>query len=448
MAAPSPSSGPPPSASERPWLSHYPPDIPRELEVPNLRLPDAVEASVRAWPKRSAFIFYGRRWSYEAFWEATGRFAAALHHDGFGPGDRLALYVPNCPVHPIAFYGALRLGVTVVQVSPVAIEDDLVRALHRTQPKGIVTLDILYPNLLQVASRATVPIRIVAPLRDLYPFYLRPFVNGRVRKLGYRTSYPADPSIRRWGQLLRTPPEFPRASGDPATEVAVLQGTGGTTGVPKSAMLTHRNVLANALQCQAWFRAERPGTAVTLASIPLWHVYGMTVALNYPLINGGTIVLQLRPEAGEMLKLIARYRPTELPGVPALYRAIADHPKVGRYDVGSIRVCISGSAPLPLEVARRFESMTGGSLVEGYGLSEASPVTHANPIDPAYRRVGSIGLPFPLTDQKVVDLETGLRTLPTGEAGELAVRGPQVMLGYFRNPEETGRVLRDGWLLT
>jgi long-chain acyl-CoA synthetase len=407
-----------------------------------------VEASVRAWPKRTALVFNGSRWSYSQFWEATGRVAAALHRDGVRAGDRLALYLPNCPVHPIAFFGALRLGATVVPVSPLSVGDDLVHLLRDTEPAGIVTLDILYGNFAKVSGNVPVARRYVAPLRDLYPFYLRPFVNAALRKRGYSTTVPTEPPFQGWGDMLRGPSEFPRPEADPSTEVAVLQATGGTTGTPKEAMLTHRNLLANALQCQAWFQAERPGTAVVLASIPLTHVYGMTVALNYPLVNGATIILELRPEAGEMLRLIAKHRPTELPGVPTLYRAIADHPRVGRTNVRSIRVCISGSAPLPAEVARRFESITGGSLVEGYGLTEASPVTHANPIEPAYRRAGSIGLPFPLTDQKVVDLETGRRTLSVGERGELAVRGPQVMWGYYRNPEETEAVLRDGWLLT
>jgi long-chain acyl-CoA synthetase len=448
MGAPGTGSVATPGSTDRPWLSHYPPGVAKEVEVPNLRLPDAIAASVRGWPKRTAIEFYGSRWSYERFWEATGRVAACLYRDGFRAGDRIALYLPNCPVHPIAFLGAMRLGVVVVPVSPLSIGDDLVHVLGITEPKGIVTLDILYKNLGRVADRIALPVRYVCPLRDLYPFYVRPFVNAALRKRGYAPGFPTDPDVRRWATLLRAAEEFPTPRGDPSQEVAVLQGTGGTTGVPKAAMLSHRNLLANALQCQAWFHTERPGETVVLAAIPLTHVYGMTVGLTYPLLNAGTIVLELRPEAGEMLRLIARHRPTQIPGVPTLYRAIADHPRVARYDLRSVRVCISGSAPLPMEVARRFESITGGSLLEGYGLTEASPVTHANPIERAYRREGSIGLPFPSTDQKVVDLETGRTEVTVGEAGELAVRGPQVMLGYYRNPEETARALRDGWLLT
>jgi long-chain acyl-CoA synthetase len=432
----------------RPWLGQWPPGIPREVTVPNLRLPDAIWASVRGWPKRTALEFYGARWSYQELWEASGRVAAGLHRGGMRAGDRVALYLPNCPSYPIAFLGALRLGLAVVPVSPLALGEDLVHLLGTTEPSAIVTLDILYPNVARVSDRVPIPRRYVAGLRELYPSYRRPFLNRRLRRRGLATGLPSAPGVHPWGELLRPPAEFPAPGSDPATEVAVLQGTGGTTGTPKAAMLTHRNLLANALQCQAWFSTERPGTTVLLASIPLTHAYGMTMALTYPLLNAGTIVLQLRPEAGEMLRLIARHRPTQIPGVPTLYRALADHPEVGRYDVRSVRICISGSAPLPAEVQRRFESITGGRLVEGYGLTEASPVTHINPIDRALRRAGSIGLPLPSTDQKVVDLETGTRTLGAGEAGELAVRGPQVMLGYYRDPAESALVRKDGWLLT
>ena len=434
--------------ADRPWLARYPPGIAPTVEIPNERLPDVVERSVRTWPRRDAFVFYGSRWSYREFWEATGRFAAALHREGFSAGDRLALYLPNTPVYPVAFFGALRLGVAVVQVSPLYIADDLARLLGDARPKGIVFLDISSRNLEGIPKDLLPPVRFAARLRSQYPWYQRWLVNAVARRKGLDPAYPADPQVRDFGRAIRTPGTFPEPSSDPATEVAVLQYTGGTTGVPKAAMLTHRNLVANALQCQAWFPIQPPGTSILLAAVPYFHVYGMTVALNYPLVSGSTIVLQIRPEVDEMLRLIAKHRPVELPGVPSIYRALADHPKVGRYDVRSIRLCVSGSAPLPSEVVRRFESMTGGNLLEGYGLTEASPVTHANPVDRELRRDGSIGLPMPSTEQRVVDLETGTRTLPSGEVGELVVRGPQVMLGYAGRPDETAQAVRGGWLFT
>ncbi|MCI4348684.1 MAG: long-chain fatty acid--CoA ligase [Thermoplasmata archaeon] len=426
----------------------YPEGVPAVVDVPTIPLPDAIEASVRRWPRRDALRFYGRRWSYQEFWDASGQVAATLHREGFRTGDRLALYLPNCPVYPIAFVGALRLGLTVVQVSPLYQREDLGRLLRDAEPRGIVALDIHWQNIVDVEATSPVPLHIVARLRDLYPWYERPFVNRVARKRGFVPVAARGPKVRDWRSLLEGPDAFPRPALDPAKAVAVLQYTGGTTGVPKAAMLTHRNLLANALQCQSWFAGLVPGTSVLLAAIPFFHVYGMTVALNYPLLSGTTIVLELRPDPNEMLRLIARHRPQELPGVPAIYRALAAHPKIGKYDVRSVKLCISGSAPLPPEVARDFEALTGGSLIEGYGLSEASPVTHANPVDHRLRKAGTVGLPLPSTQQRVVDAETGQRTLPIGEAGELAVRGPQVMLGYYRRPEETAAILRDGWLLT
>jgi long-chain acyl-CoA synthetase len=370
-----------------------------------------------------------------------------LYRDGFRPGDRLALYLPNCPAYPIAYYGALRLGLEVVQVSPLYLGLDLEHLLDDARPKGIVTLQILFQNLaaLDPAKRPT--IAYVASVKEFYPFPKSLFVNLVLRRRGYVTTWPRDPSVRPWRDLVRAEGSAPAVPVDPARATAVLQYTGGTTGTPKAACLSHRNLVANALQCQAWFGIQPPGTGVVLATVPFFHVYGMTVALNYPLVDGATVVMQLRPDLDEALGLIDRYRPTELPGVPALYAGLLRHPKLDRHDIRSIQICVSGSAPLPNEVAVAFEAKTGGYLIEGYGLSEASPVTHANPIR-GDRRVGTIGLPFPLTDHRVVDAETGRRELPVGEEGELCVRGPQVMLGYLGRPEESAAVLQDGWLRT
>ncbi|MCI4344002.1 MAG: long-chain fatty acid--CoA ligase [Thermoplasmata archaeon] len=434
--------------ADRPWLRRYPSNVPPHLEIPPVRLPELIGKAVEKWSARTAFIFYGSRLTYAQFWDQTGRFAAALSKDGVRAGDRVALFLPNCPAYPIAFFGALRLGAVVVQVSPLYHGQDLTRLLSDAHPKAIVTLEILDPHLAALDASARPPLRYVARLRGFYPVWTRPLVNLVLRRRGLPTTFPTGPGVRPWQQLLRNDGMFPAPpAGQPATEVAVFQYTGGTTGRPKAAMLSHRNLVANAVQCGSWFPSGRPGAEVVLASLPFFHIYGLTVALNYPLSQGATIVLQLRPEVPEMLKLIDKYRPTELPGVPALYQGINSNPKTPRYHLGSIRLCLSGSAPLPREVAQKFESITGGKLLEGYGLTEASPVTHANPVE-GERRAGSIGLPLPETDQRVVDVETGTRTLPAGELGELAVRGPQVMLGYYRQPDETSAVLRGDWLLT
>jgi long-chain acyl-CoA synthetase len=429
------------------WVGHYAPGVPARVEIPNQLLTELVEASVRRWGDRTAFVYYGARWTYQRFWQESERFASALAREGVGPGDRVALYLPNCPAYPIAFFGALRLGAVVVQVSPLYLGQDLSRLLKDSAPKALVTLEILYPNLAKVRGEYAPPVVYVARLRELYPWYLRPFVNVVLRRQKLPTDYPTDPSVRSWRTAVRTPGSVPLAKSDPATTVAVLQYTGGTTGKPKAAMLSHRNLVANVVQMNAWNTTRVEGGEVVLAAIPFFHIYGLTVALLLGLVQGATVVMQTRPEIRELLKLIDRYRPTQFPGVPALYAAFNQQPDIGKYRIRSIKYCVSGSVALPTEVARRFEQLTGARLIEGYGLSEASPVTHANPLG-GEQRIGSIGLPIPNTDQRILDLETGAKVLGTGEVGELAVRGPQVMIAYYHQPEETAMVLSNGWLRT
>ncbi|MGB6501167.1 MAG: long-chain fatty acid--CoA ligase [Thermoplasmata archaeon] len=444
MAAPDGGGGAP---VERPWLAHYGPGVPPHIQIPTQLLPDLIGESVARWPDRAAFVFYGSRWSYTRFWQESERFAAALAREGIGPGDKVALYLPNCPAYPVALFGILRLGAIAVQICPLLLNQDLRRILDDSSPRALVTLEILYPNVAKLAAEHPVPLVFVARLREFYPMLKRPFVNLILRRQGRSTRFPAGPSIRAWGAAIRTPGTIAPRSDDPSSTVAVLQYTGGTTGVPKAAMLTHRNLIANILQGNTWNTSRVSGSEVILASIPLFHIYGLTVALLMGLQEGATVVLQTRPDVPELLKLIDRHHPTQFPGVPALYQAFLQRPDLGRHDLRSIKYCLSGSAPLPVELGRRFEELTGASLIEGYGLSETSPVTHANPLR-GERRAGSIGLPLPDTEEKVVDAADPSRTLGPNEIGELAVRGPQVMLGYYQQPAETARVLRDGWFLT
>ncbi|MGA7861599.1 MAG: long-chain fatty acid--CoA ligase [Thermoplasmata archaeon] len=435
------------ASSDRVWLQHYPPGVPPTLDIPDRSLVELVQESVLKHPDRLAFIYYGAKWTYRRFWEAAGHLAQSLLNEGLQRGDRVALYLPNCPVYPIAYFAALRAGMTVVQVSPLYIGQDLHRLLEDAQPKAIFTLNIQWPNLEKLSWSFAEPLTYVVGMNELYPLPTRLFVNRVLARRKLSSRIPEGARIRRWKPALATPGMPAPVRVNAATEVAVLQYTGGTTGLPKAAMLSHRNLVANALQCQAWFNVAVQEREVVLASIPYFHVYGMTVAMTYPLLAGATIVLQTQPDVNEILKLINKYHPTQFPGVPALYNGINHNPKRDNYDLRSIRICLSGSAPLPLEVAKKFEAETGGSLVEGYGLSETSPVTHANPIR-GERRAGSVGLPMPGTDQRVVDLVTGTTVLPPMEPGELCIRGPQVMLGYYHQPEETAAVLADGWFKT
>ena len=432
---------------DRVWLRWYPAKVPHHLEIPDVLLPDLIEESVRKWPDRTALVYYGSKWSYRQLWELSERFAAALAREGVGPGDRVALYLPNTPAYPIAFFAVLRLGAIVVQVSPLYLGQDLVRLLKDSDPKALVTLEILYPNLEKVQAEVRVPAVFVARVRDFYPWYVRPFVNSVLRRQKLPTGFPSGASVRPWRTAVATPGPIPPAKADPRTTPAVLQYTGGTTGRPKAAVLTHRNLVANVVQGNSWNIRLQPGNEVVMAAIPLFHIYGLTVALLMGLQGGATIVLQTRPEIRELLKLIDRYQPTQFPGVPALYQAFNHQPDIAQHQIHSIRYCVSGSAALPVEVQKQFIRLTGASLVEGYGLSETSPITHVNPLE-GEQRVGSIGVPIPETEHRILDLETGSKVLAAGEVGELSVRGPQVMLGYYRQTEETNLVLKDGWFST
>ncbi len=436
-----------PTAPNRVWLKRYPSKVPAVVDIPNVLLPELIEQAVRRWPDRTALIYYGARWSYRRYWEESGRLAAALRQNGVGPGDRVALYLPNCPLYAIALTAALRIGAIVVQVSPLYLGDDLTRILRDSGPKALVTLEILYPNLAKVRPQYPVPVVFVARLREFYPWPARLFVNSVLRRRGMPTEFPRDPWVHPYSVAVRSQGTLDPFAADPAQTVAVYQYTGGTTGVPKAAMLTHRNLVANVTQANAWNITRIPGGDTVMASVPFFHIYGLTIALLLGLCDGATVVIQTRPEIRELLKLIDKYQPTEFPGVPALYQAFLKQPDLAKFRIQSIRYCLSGSAPLPVEVAKQFEALTGAKLVEGYGLSETSPATHANPLE-GERRTGSIGLPLPNTDQRVVDLETGRRVLGVNEEGELAIRGPQVMLGYYGHPDETAAALQDGWFRT
>jgi len=432
---------------DRVWLRWYPDKVPKHIAIPDSLVTELIEESVRRWPDRTALIYYGSKWSYRRFWDESERLAAALAREGVGPGDRVALYLPNVPAYPIAFFATLRLGAIVVQVSPLYLGQDLARLLKDSRPKALVTLEILYPNLVKIRDEVAVPAVFVARVRDFYPWYLRPFVNTVLRRQKMPTEFPNDPSVRPWRTAVGTAGSAPLHKSDPRTTPAVLQYTGGTTGRPKAAVLTHRNLVANIVQGNSWNIRLEPGNEVVMASIPLFHIYGLTVALLMGLNAGATVVLQTRPEIRELLKLIDRYQPTQFPGVPALYQAFNHQPDIARHHIHSIKYCVSGSSALPVEVQKQFMQLTGASLVEGYGLSETSPITHVNPLA-GEPRIGSIGVPIPETDQRILDLETGTKVLATGEVGELSVRGPQVMTGYYNQPEETALVMKDGWFST
>jgi len=432
---------------ERPWLKSYEKEVPATIQYPKVPLFKLLTESAKRFPKKTATIFYGSRLSYEQLDEMTNRFAHALAGLGVKKGDRVAIMLPNIPQCVIAYYGTLKLGAVVVQTNPLYVERELEQQLNDSDAKVIIALDIFYPRIKNIQNKTPLKSIILTNVQDYLPMLLRWLYPLKAKREGQWVVVEKVPPIFDFVELLqRSDPTEPVVDVRP-NEAALLQYTGGTTGVPKGVMLTHTNLVVNTVQCRYWMHDLRDGGEVFMGVIPFFHVFGMSCCMNLAILLGSAIVLLPRFKTGDVLKAVVKYRTSIFIGVQAMYVAINNYQDVEKYDLSCIRVCISGAGPLHAEVQERFEKLTKGKLVEGYGLTEASPVTHCNPIY-GQRKKGSIGLPFPDTYAKIVDLDTGQKELALGEVGELAVKGPQVMLGYWNKPDETGAVLQNGWLRT
>lgn len=433
---------------QRPWHRYYPETIRPSIDYPDIPLYQFADDAAKAFPDRAATIFFGARLSFKQLAVLIDRMAAALHALGVQKGDRVGLMLPNCPQVLIAYNAVLKVGGVVVQTSPMYVEREIEHQMNDSGAQTMIVLDLFYQRVRNVKEKTPLNRVIVTGLEDFMPFPLNFLYPLKLRTEGKRVTVEPEEGVYRFMELLnRRQPAPPQVAINPAEDLALLQYTGGTTGVAKGTMLTHRNLVANTIQSREWFELKRGGQDIILGALPFFHVYGMTVGMNLAILIGATLIILPRFQVTEALKTIQKYHPTLFPGAPAMYVAINNHPDVKKYDLTSIVACISGSAPLPVEVQNKFEALTGGKLVEGYGLTEASPVTHCSPIF-GHRKIGTIGIPFPDTDCKIMDLATGEEELPQGEVGELAIRGPQVMKGYWNRPEETKMALRDGWLYT
>ena len=431
---------------DRPWFRHWPEGVPRTIAYPESGVAALLGKAAKDFPGAVATRFYGKEMAYRELDAAASRFAGGLRRIGVKAGDRISVLMPNCPQFVIAFFGILRAGAVVVQTNPLYTPRELEEMYRDAGVETVVCVDLFFKNVAKARESTGVKRVVVTDIKEYLPGLLAALYPIKKKKDHGKIVIPEAPWVHGFQALLAAGP----LTVEPADvdDVAVLQYTGGTTGTPKGAMLTHRNLVVNTHQAIAWFPGLTPGREVFMCAIPFFHVYGLTTALLGAVHIAAKMVLHPNPrEIEAIMKLITKTKPTIFPGVPTMYVAIVNHPKIAKYDMKSVKACIAGAAPLPPEVRRRFESITGGKLVEGYGLTEASPVTHANPIFGLYKE--GIGIPLPDTDAKVVDLETGTRDLPVGESGELAIKGPQVMKGYWNKPEETANVMtRDGWLLT
>jgi long-chain acyl-CoA synthetase len=429
----------------RPWLRHYEPGVPHTIAYPARPIHHLLDEAATKFPDRRAVTFFGRDLTYRMLRELADRFAGGLRALGLQPNDRVSLHLPNCPQFVIAWYGALRAGGVVVPFNPLYVEREVAAQMADCGASIAVTLDLFADRVQAARSGSRLAHVVVTRISDFFPPLLRALYPLRARRHNQWPAIRLDAATHAFADVASAAPLTSPAAQAPE-DIAVLLYTGGTTGAPKGAMLTHRNLVANAYQSALWITNPTEG-ASTVGVLPFFHSYGMTVIMNGSILLGGRMVLLPRFETEAVLKAIARYRPERFGGVPTLYNALATHPRVGRYDLRSIRACISGAAPLPAEVQSRFERVSGVTLFEGYGLTEASPVTHIPPLR-GLRKPGSVGVPVSDTDARIMDLETGTRVLPPGETGELVIRGPQVMAGYWNRPSETAGALRDGWLYT
>ncbi|HEX9987443.1 MAG TPA: long-chain fatty acid--CoA ligase [Chloroflexia bacterium] len=431
----------------RAWLAHYEAQVPHTIEVPDITLHEFFEATVRDYPNNVATIFFGEKLTYAQLDDHANRFAAGLQSLGVQPGDRLAIILPNCPQFLIALYGALKAGAVVLPLNPAYVARELRIVFGDAGVETVVTMNTHASRVEEAMVGTPVKNLVVTYTQNYLSPLMGLMLSAKERRDGTAVPVSTGEHVHNLVDIIKSdPPDFTRSPATPE-DTALLLYTGGTTGMPKGAMLSHHNLVANALQMNAWVWDARPERhEVFLGVIPFFHSYGLTVVMNLAISVAGAMVLVPRFTMKDVLGAIGRFRPTIFPAVPTMYNAIARHPLSQRYDLRSIRVCISGAAPLPVEVSQAFESVTGARLVEGYGLTETSPVTHCNPIY-GERRVGSIGLPIPLTDARIVDPGSH-QLMPLGEVGELAVSGPQVMQGYRGHVEETAAVLEDGWLYT
>ena len=430
----------------RPWLRQYPPDVPASIDYPRQSIWQSLEETVRTYGDNTAFVFQNYGMSYRQLLRSAARMSAALARAGVSRGDVVLVLLPNVPHFPVAYYGTLRLGAALAAAPPTSVERELEYFIRDSGTRTIVTLDLLYEKIENIWERCGVENVIVGSVTDFMPVWVRaaaPFLE-RVPKPKHPVKYGG--RVKRMASFLYSARGTEVQDAASPEDVALLQYTGGTTGQPKAAMLTHASLLANARQMRTWFPTLRDGKETIMAVLPFFHVYGVTLVMNAGvLLAARTVLIAAGWAPAEIFEAIRRYRPTVFPGVPTLYVALINDERSKTYDLHSIDVCVSGGAPLPLEVKRDFERITGGHLYEGYGLSEASPLTHAQTYD-GRAKIGSMGLPVPDTEARILG-EDG-EPVRAGDEGELVVRGPQVMRGYWRRPEETADTLQDGWLRT
>jgi long-chain acyl-CoA synthetase len=434
----------------RPWTKCYDKGVRTNIDYPEIPVTGLLEEAARKYPDKACTIFKGAQITYREMNEITDHIAAGLAARGVKKGDRVGMFMPNTPQFMMAYYGILKAGGVVVATNPLYSPREIEHQVNDSGIEIMMVMSNFYKTIKEVQPHTKIRTLIVTNIKETLPPILGfLFTLTKEKKDGFRVTL-ADGDI--WLQdLISQHKNDPKPNvGLTPDDVALFQYSGGTTGISKGAVATHRNLIANALQIREWFVTAVDGKEVVLLAIPLFHVYGMVAGMMFGIRCGASLVMVPNPrDLKDVLNNIQKYKASVFPGVPTLYNAINNHPDVlaGKYDLHSIKACISGSAPLLRETKEKFEALTGGRVFEGYGLSEAPTATHCNPLV-GENRVGSIGLPLPDVEVRLISLEDERTEVPHGEPGELVVRGPQVMKGYHNMPTETENTLRDGWLYT
>ena len=432
--------------ADKPWLAHYETGVTPNIDYDDQTLSDYLARSAQRFPDKMAFNFQGFEITFRQLDDMVNRFATTLTQFGIGQGDAVAILLPNLIPCVAAFYGILRIGAIAVMNNPLYTDRELKHQFNDSGAKVLVTLDLLGNRMIDLRPQTGIKEIVITSIGDYLPFpknLLFPLV-GKKKGLAAAVK-PAD-NVYRWKPLLQsTPPAPPEVSQTPE-DTAIYQYTGGTTGVSKGVILTHGNLCGNVQQVSAWI-PTMGDDEIMLGALPFFHVFGLTVSMNMSIYRGWGNILVPKPQPDPLLDAIIKFKPTFAPLVPTMFIGMIGSPRIKNADMTSIRASFSGSAPLPVEVIREFEELTGATIIEGYGLTESAPVTHVNPLL-GKRKVGSIGLPISDTECRIVDLSDRETDLPAGESGELLIRGPQIMQGYWQRPEATAETLTEGWLHT
>ena len=434
--------------SDKPWVQHYEKGVPDTIQFEDACLPTFLERSAINFQDHTALIFQGFKVSYRELNDMVNRFSSCLKSFGIQQGDSVAILLPNCIPCVVGYYAIMKIGAIAVMNNPLYSDRELLHQFNDSGARLLLTIDLLGNRMIDLRPRTGIEHIVYTSIGDYLPFpknLLFPLV-GKKKKLAADVK-PA-PNVHRWKSVLSSATPDPVGAKLSFDDVAMYQYTGGTTGVSKGVILTHGNLSRQVQQLEAWFPGFNKGEEIMLGALPFFHVFGLSVAMNLAIYMGWSDILIPRPQPEPLLETIGKFKPTFAPLVPTMYIGMLNHPMIDKTDMTSIKGCFSGSAPLPVEVIRDFEKKTGSVIVEGFGMTESTPVTHINPFADAKRKVGSIGVPIPCTDARIVDLVTGTIDMPVGETGELIIRGPQVMRGYLNKPDETEQTITDGWLHT